>query len=768
VVSDTQMTANVTITTNAATGPRDVYVTNLGPGGGYAVLTSGFVVGNNPSPTLTSVTPNTARRLDKLDLVFRGTNFIGGVTEVDLGADITVNSLTVDSTGRLTANISVLTTAVTGSRTVYLRNAPPGGGVDSIVNGFTVTNPLPTLTGIAPNAGNRLMTLNVVLRGSNFIDGTTTLNIGSDIVLNSLTVDSATRMTANITVGGAAAAGLRNVFVNNPEPGGGNSNVQTFAVNLAPPPTPALLSPSNGAPFLPTNPVLRWNAASGASSYYLQLGTSTLFSTNVVDDSLLTGTSRQVGPLQNGQTYYWRVRAKNSGGVSPFSEIWSFRPDYPTTLVLSNQVSFPAYTSANSFKASDWRIVGLPGAGTTLISTFMSGTQRTDWNVFTDNGASGTSGYLTEYNGTSDFTFANGKAFWMIKKNIWTVGVSVEAAVLDSSASVRVYLHKGWNLITNPFDKVVPWSSVQLVNGSAAQSPLWAFNGLNGFQQSSSLDPYVGYYFYNTDSVAYVRIPYGATSGVMKADSLQRGEWTVAVEARSGLQADRSLSFGTRTDASNGIDRYDFRKPRAMGDASGAVFLRPDLDALSSAFATDFRPPVDKIARWSFEVRTPPKEQVSLGFAGIGQIPEELEVYLIDHAGSRYANLRSAPEYRYVPALLAVQFTVAVGSHEAMAAELSDVLPKAFGLENNFPNPFNPSTTIPVAVPHTAELAVTIYNILGEEVRTVFQGTKEAGRYWVTWDGRNDAGRTVASGVYIVRLSAAEGVSVVKKMMMLK
>ncbi len=167
VLSDTLITANVTVTVSAATGPRDIWVTNLAPGGGTAVLTNGFVVGNNPVPTLSGLSPSTARRLENPNLVFRGTNFISGVTSVDLGPDIGVNNVTVDSAGKLTAGVSVSGKAATGPRTVYLINAAPGGGRDSLVNALTIVNPVPTLTSISPAFTNRSQTLNVVLRGTN-------------------------------------------------------------------------------------------------------------------------------------------------------------------------------------------------------------------------------------------------------------------------------------------------------------------------------------------------------------------------------------------------------------------------------------------------------------------------------------------------------------------------------------------------------------------------------------------------------------------------
>jgi hypothetical protein len=771
VVSDSQMTANVTITTNAATGPRDVYVTNLGPGGGSATLTNGFVVGNNPAPHLTSISPATARRLELVNIVFRGSNFMGGVTTVDFGSDITVNSVTVNSDSQLTANVLVLPTAATGSRNVRINNAAPGGGTDSLVSALAITNPLPTVTSITPSSARQGETPALVVRGSNFINGTTTVTFatGSKITVRSTTVDSAAaRMTVNITIDSTATPGAVIVSVENPTPGGGKAS-SSFTVVMAPPSTPVLVSPGNGQTFLPTNPVLRWRTTAAAASYYLQLSTSTLFAATIVNDSTLADTSRRVSALTNGQTYYWRVRAKNSGGISPWSDIWSFRPDYPTTITLNDTVQFPLYDAANNYTSTDWKMVGLPGASTTLIASRLQGSQKTDWQVYTDNGATGTTkDYLVVYNGTSDFTFANGKAFWLIRKGNWAINFSVDAAPLDDSAAVRIALHRRWNLITNPFDKTVQWSLVQSFNSRSTVGPIYAYKGASGFVTSSTLDPYVGYYYDNTDSSNYLSIPYGAVTGVLKADSVQEGEWTVNVEARSGEYTDRSMSFGTHVDAREGLDRYDYRKPRAMGTQLGIAFERPGLDADYSTFATDFRPPVEKVSLWPFEATAPHKGAITLKFEGIGQIPAGLQAFLIDYAGSRYADLKAAKEYTFTPGPTSSQFAVAVGTHEAIAAALSDVLPKVFGLDNNFPNPFNPTTTIPVLLPNAADVRLVIYNILGEEIRTVFSGTLDAGRHWMVWDGKNGAGRMVASGVYFVRLTGPQGVNVVKKMMMMK
>ena len=79
--------------------------------------------------------------------------------------------------------------------------------------------------------------------------------------------------------------------------------------------------------------------------------------------------------------------------------------------------------------------------------------------------------------------------------------------------------------------------------------------------------------------------------------------------------------------------------------------------------------------------------------------------------------------------------------------------PVSFALGANYPNPFNPATTIPLAVPAEAgDVDLTIYNVLGQPVRHVWNGPLAAGEHRLTWDGRDAQGQSVAAGVYLYRL----------------
>jgi hypothetical protein len=95
-------------------------------------------------------------------------------------------------------------------------------------------------------------------------------------------------------------------------------------------------------------------------------------------------------------------------------------------------------------------------------------------------------------------------------------------------------------------------------------------------------------------------------------------------------------------------------------------------------------------------------------------------------------------------------------------------LPTEFTLGQNYPNPFNPTTTISFSLPKEAPVTFEIYNMLGVRIRTLMAGqTKSAGFYSVAWDGRDDAGVSMSSGVYLYRISAGSFLAS-KKMTLLK
>jgi len=95
-------------------------------------------------------------------------------------------------------------------------------------------------------------------------------------------------------------------------------------------------------------------------------------------------------------------------------------------------------------------------------------------------------------------------------------------------------------------------------------------------------------------------------------------------------------------------------------------------------------------------------------------------------------------------------------------------IPKAFALGQNYPNPFNPSTRISYQLPEEAQVSLKVHNLRGQVVRELVQGVKEAGSYSVQWNGRDEGGRTVSSGIYLYILETDKGYRSAKKMVVLK
>ena len=103
----------------------------------------------------------------------------------------------------------------------------------------------------------------------------------------------------------------------------------------------------------------------------------------------------------------------------------------------------------------------------------------------------------------------------------------------------------------------------------------------------------------------------------------------------------------------------------------------------------------------------------------------------------------------------------------SLGAIAVETRPEEFALRNNYPNPFNPSTTIKYQLPDAADVRLEIFNVVGQSVRTLVSEQRNAGRYEAQWDATNNNGQSLSSGIYFYRLQAGE-FQEVKKMLLMK
>ena len=80
----------------------------------------------------------------------------------------------------------------------------------------------------------------------------------------------------------------------------------------------------------------------------------------------------------------------------------------------------------------------------------------------------------------------------------------------------------------------------------------------------------------------------------------------------------------------------------------------------------------------------------------------------------------------------------------------------AFALNQNFPNPFNRGTVIPFALARSGPIDLALYNVQGQRLLTLASGHRARGSYRIAWDGTDDRGRSLATGIYLYRLTAPD------------
>ncbi len=211
--------------------------------------------------------------------------------------------------------------------------------------------------------------------------------------------------------------------------------------------------------------------------------------------------------------------------------------------------------------------------------------------------------------------------------------------------------------------------------------------------------------------------------------------------------------------------------------ASGAVTFTVQATGLSSLSAysvsMEVSPTDWELVEFSDELSTY-MSVINLGrFSGYDGIFASAAVGARAFRGSELAlmaiTLMPRVEDPAEPGLVAVAMVSGNGdlSSPVISAE-DDMLPMTYTLSQNFPNPFNPTTSISFGLPASGYVKLAVYNILGREVRTLVSSPMEAGSYQAEWNSTDNIGRKISSGIYFYRLIVDNKVISTKKMILLK
>jgi hypothetical protein len=364
-----------------------------------------------------------------------------------------------------------------------------------------------------------------------------------------------------------------------------------------------------------------------------------------------------------------------------------------------------------------------------------------------------------------------GKAFWLIVKDANKVIDTGPGNTNLIDETFTVPLAAGWTLIGNPFNYNIPYANIAMENDSALD--IRSYNG-SWNVYISALSPFEGYAVYSEMATNLIIDPYISPNPTQLPKPLASGlkeNWAINIEAVCQDARDTDNKAKTGLSTSVDFDRFDRPEPPVIGEYVSVYFPHPEWNKVSKNYCIDARPVLNEGEIWQFEVKTNINDKVNLSFKNIDSVPNEYEVWLVDEQLKVSHNLRETNSYEigasqnYTNKLI-----LAVGNSAFINEKFNEynLIPSTYELFQNFPNPFNPVTTIRYGLPKDTKVSLKVFNLLGQEVASLMNNVeKNAGYHTIIWDGRNLQGKTVASGMYIYTLKSNK-FSDVKKMIFVK
>jgi hypothetical protein len=527
------------------------------------------------------------------------------------------------------------------------------------------------------------------------------------------------------------------------DPGGsgGWSSTWSFRTLSSTPSTPTLSSPPNNATSQATTLTLTWAAATGATSYYLQVATNSSFASGLaVVDSALTSTSKQLTALAENTAYYWRVRGRNTGGYGQWSSTYAFTT-IGTKTVTSTPVAFPSNPTAST----DYRLVTFPTTASPRFGDLLTGSQYTNWRVWEENGGA----VPNNLNEASAISTVNlGMGYWLLYKGTYSYSRAGAMPRLETDGTCIISVNQGvWNIIGNPFDVSVTWAAVKQRNSTTAN--LWSYNGTSGFQQSATMEPFKGYYFFSNTTA--LRIPFPFPASKVFESPPPAVDWRIQVVLQTDVNEDAENFLGIAPQSSQAADELDQEEPPIPFEQGGLSILRQNSENLRELLSADFRPSLGEGQVWRFEVTNPKRTLGKLRVLGVESLPTGLEIRLVGCGGSGNTDLRKTNEIPLQTGSEKSWFSLVVGTPSFVEQQEAQLIPKSFELFQNYPNPFNPKTAISYQLSGFSFVELRVYDALGKEVAALVHGEQPAGMYQVSFDASD-----LPSGVYFYRLQARE------------
>ena len=341
----------------------------------------------------------------------------------------------------------------------------------------------------------------------------------------------------------------------------------------------------------------------------------------------------------------------------------------------------------------------------------------------------------------------------------------------------------GWNLVGNPSTVNLNWATATKTNLNAnayvynPATSAWQIADGNGTGTVSDLIPaYSGFFVKATAAAPVLSVAIAAT----KTDQVQSDPKPMLT--LNAVKGDLASSFSVlfASDAEMGIDMYDAYALTSLADnyinvASQIDEVMLSRQAIPATFEGSVSLPLDIASTLSGDITVTP---------AFDNIPAEWSLTLVNNTTSERIDLRDVGSFVHVASspmkVVAVEDRLNNGSPVLKKAENGganytliiesetntsvepDIRPALFALEQNFPNPFNPTTMIRFDVANNSNITLQIVDMTGRVVATLVNEVKSPGSYSISWNATENA-----SGMYLLRMQSNNGV-LTRKMTLIK
>jgi hypothetical protein len=361
---------------------------------------------------------------------------------------------------------------------------------------------------------------------------------------------------------------------------------------------------------------------------------------------------------------------------------------------------------------------------------------------------------------------------------------TVRGQSVDPTTPYAIPIRPGWNLLANPYGLPVVWSDgvVQASIGNVVDD-LSALSSLvdsrliyldvstqsyvthlSNASTPYSIPPGQAWWFLSNATGDLIIDPLASWAG-QAAPALApvpADDWWVTISAESALGRDSvEAAVSSWPESSRAGSLRHVRAPAPPGSRAPRLsIVDPNADGPLSLLTHSAESPKDRLS-WVIELRH--SGDVVLDWRAVG-VPAAYDLILSDEESGRQISLNRDGHLRLEQN--------GQNSHRLILRATKRPIPAATALLPNFPNPFNPETWMPFDLSEESSVNIRIYNTRGERIRTLDLGRLPAGEYATSssaghWDGKNDVGEPVASGVYVYELTAGD-YHAVRRMVVMK